>query len=74
MPNWTPQRLPVSTCVFRTPKQLPNATQLLVICAPVAGWRRYAKLEYIDRENENENESESEHGNENENEKSMINY
>ena len=47
MPNWTPQRLPVSTCVFRTPKQLPSGTRLLVSCASVAGWRQYATLVYI---------------------------
>ena len=38
-PNWTPQRLPVSTYALRAPKQLPSPTELLANSAFVAGWR-----------------------------------
>ena len=38
-PNWTPQRLPVSTYALRAPKQLPSPTEHLANSAFVAGWR-----------------------------------
>ena len=38
-PVGLPKRLPVSTYVFRTPKQLPSPTERLANSTFVAGWR-----------------------------------
>ena len=59
-PVGLPKRLPVSTYVFRTPRQLPSPTERLANGTSVAGWRQYATLVhiyiyiYIERERERE--------------------